>query len=236
MKNKIQHIFFDLDHTLWDFDRNSALAFEIIFKDKFPKINIQEFIKVYMPINQECWRLYQIDQISHVDLKYNRLKYSFDAIGEYISNDEIDDVSDRYLELLPENNHLFAGTIEILDYLKNDYKLHIITNGFAEVQNRKIKNSGLHQYFKTITNSEMAGAKKPNATIFETALKVANAEKHNSIMIGDSWEADVIGAMNFGLQAVYFNPEKVSKVKENTTGYKNEPIEIYDLREIMTFL
>ena len=236
MKDKIKHIFFDLDHTLWDFDRNSALAFEIIFKEKFPKINIQDFIKVYMPINQECWRLYQTDQISHVDLKYNRLKHSFDAIGKSISNAEIDEVSDRYLELLPENNNLFEGTIEILDYLKNDYKLHIITNGFAEVQNRKIKNSGLHQYFQTITNSEMAGAKKPNATIFDTALKVANAEKHNSIMIGDSWEADVMGATNFGLQAVYFNPEKVLRTKENRAAFKNEPIEIYHLREIMTFL
>lgn len=230
----IKHIFFDLDHTLWDFDKNSALAFEIIFKEKFPQINIKDFIKVYMPINQECWRLYQLDQISHEELRYNRLKHSFDAINTSISNLEIDFVSDRYLELLPEHNHLFDGAIEVLNYLNSKYDLHIVTNGFANVQDRKMKNSGLNPFFQTITNSENAGAKKPHFKIFETALNAAKATKENSIMIGDSWDADVMGAINFGINAIYFNPDKLPFDKNAISSKTNQFSEIHSLIEIKT--
>ncbi len=204
MMRNIKHIFFDLDHTLWDFDKNSEMAFAEIFKNKFPKIEISNFIEKYMPINQECWRLYQADKMTHEELRYQRLKQSFEAINFEISDEKIDFVADKYLELLPQNNFLFEGCFEILDYLKPKYNLHIITNGFAKVQELKMKNSGLFHYFQTITNSETAGAKKPNPKIFEQSLKVAAAKKQNSIMIGDSWEADVLGAVNFGIDAIYF--------------------------------
>jgi putative hydrolase of the HAD superfamily len=101
----------------------------------------------------------------------------------------------------------------VLDYLQTKYELHVITNGFAQVQDRKLERSNLTPYFKTITNSELAGAKKPNPIIFEHALQVASASKNNSVMIGDSLDADVQGALDFGMQAVFFNPfnEKVSE-------------------------
>ncbi|OOV18300.1 YjjG family noncanonical pyrimidine nucleotidase [Flavobacterium sp. LM4] len=209
MHTNITDIFFDLDHTLWDFDRNSEMAFNRIFKSKFPEIKCQDFIQKYIPINQACWKLYQNDAITHLELRYNRLKFSFDALNIVISDADIDQIANDYIEFLTENNHLFDGTIEILDYLKSKYKLHIITNGFATVQEKKINNAALRDYFTTITNSELAGVKKPNSIIFDYAINSANASKENCIMIGDCLDADVNGALNAGLDAIFFNDKKI---------------------------
>lgn len=205
----ILDVFFDLDHTLWDFDKNSGLTFERIFEQKHPKVKAQQFIEKYVPINQACWKLFQHDEITQEELRYNRLKHSFDAINYSISDQEIDEIANEYIHFLPENNHLFDGTIELLEYLKPNYKLHIITNGFAEVQFKKITNSQIGSYFETITNSEMAGVKKPNPKIFNYAIDLAKAKKENSIMIGDSLDADVQGALNAGLKAIFFNESNI---------------------------
>lgn len=205
----ITDVFFDLDHTLWDFDRNSELTFETIFNKNHPSVETKSFIEKYVPINQECWKLYQYDKITHEELRYNRLKHSFDALGYSISDEEIDVIANDYIRFLPENNHLFDGTFEVLEYLNQKYNLHIITNGFAEVQYKKINNSNIGSYFQTVTNSEMAGVKKPNPIIFDYALDLAKAKKENSIMIGDSFEADVQGALNAGLDAIFFNESKI---------------------------
>ncbi|MFV8346712.1 YjjG family noncanonical pyrimidine nucleotidase [Flavobacterium sp. ZB4P13] len=205
----ITDVFFDLDHTLWDFDKNSELTFETIFNKSHPAIETKVFIEKYVPINQECWKLYQYDKITHAELRYNRLKYSFDALDYSISDEEIDAIANDYIRFLPENNHLFDGTIEVLDYLNQKYNLHIITNGFAAVQYKKINNSNIGSYFQTITNSEMAGVKKPNPIIFDYALDLAKTKKENSIMIGDSLDADVQGALDSGLDAIFFNESKI---------------------------
>lgn len=204
----IKDVFFDLDHTLWDFDKNSEMTFENIFQRDHPTIETKVFIEKYVPINQACWKLFQYDKISHQELRYNRLKHSFDAIDYAISDEQIESIAEEYIDLLPDNNHLFDGAFEILDYLNENYKLHIITNGFADVQQRKIKNSKLYDYFHTITNSDMAGVKKPNPIIFEYALDLAKAKKENSVMIGDSLDADVQGALDMGLDAIFFNESK----------------------------
>ncbi|MCF6133082.1 YjjG family noncanonical pyrimidine nucleotidase [Flavobacterium wongokense] len=211
MKN-ITDIFFDLDHTLWDFDRNSILAFDKIFRQHYPTIDTQKFIEIYAPINQACWKLYQVDKITHEELRYNRLRQSFDAMDYNISDEEINRISHDYIEFLPDNNQLFDGAIEILKYLQPKYNLHIITNGFAEVQGKKINNSGLGNYFKTITNSEMAGVKKPHRNIFEFALSLANVKKENAIMIGDCIDADVRGAIEFGMEAILFDEKGIHDV------------------------
>jgi YjjG family noncanonical pyrimidine nucleotidase len=200
-----KHLFFDLDHTLWDFDKNSELAFATIFEKHKLNVDLSEFIKSYVPINQHYWKLYQQNRISHEDLRYYRLKDVFDLLQHDVSDDLIALISEDYIYFLPENNHLFDGAIELLDYLKPNYKLHIITNGFASVQAKKIKNANLDSYFETITNSEMAGEKKPHQHIFNYALKQANASKSESLMIGDSYEADILGAIDAGLDVVFFN-------------------------------
>lgn len=212
--NHIKHIFFDLDHTLWDFDRNSELTFKRILNNYFPNINISEFVKIYAPINQACWKLYQKDKITHQELRYNRLKQTFDALKQSISDEQIDIISDEYIQYLPDFNHLFEDAIPVLEYLNQNYELHIITNGFAEVQHKKINNSNINHFFKTITNSEMAGTKKPNHGIFNHALQMANADKKESIMIGDCLDADVNGALDFGMEAIFFNSEQI-QVAEN---------------------
>ena len=209
MSTTITDVFFDLDHTLWDFDKNSEMAFDRIFRDKFPEIKIADFIAKYAPINQACWKLYQNDQITHVELRYNRLKFSFDALNIEISDENINEIANDYIEYLTDNNHLFEGAIEVLEYLKPKYKLHIITNGFANVQEKKINNALLSGYFSTITNSELAGVKKPNSIIFDYAVNVARASKENSIMIGDCLDADVNGALNAGLDAIFFKEKKI---------------------------
>ena len=210
--NEIKHIFFDLDHTLWDFEKNSTLAFEKIFQELNYTIDSQQFMDIYNPINVAYWKLYERNEIDQETLRVNRLKDAFEALNFSISLEEINTISHLFIEYLTSNNHLIDGTIEILDYLKDNYKLHIITNGFSFVQEVKLQKSNLDKYFVTITNSEVAGHKKPHQNIFQYALSSANASKNQSIMVGDSIEADVLGAMNFGMKAVYFNPtnERVS--------------------------
>lgn len=210
MKNtKITNVFFDLDHTLWDFEKNSALAFEKIFKKHTIEIDLDLFLKYYVPINLKYWELYRKEEINQIELRFGRLKETFDLINFQYSIELIDLLSLEYIHYLPQFNHLFDGTIEVLEYLKPNYNLHIITNGFQEVQDGKMKNANIDKYFKTITNSEIAGVKKPNPKIFEFALNAANANKQNSIMIGDCIDADVIGALNFGMDAIHFNEHKI---------------------------
>ncbi|WDF59186.1 YjjG family noncanonical pyrimidine nucleotidase [Flavobacterium sp. KACC 22758] len=228
MNTNITDIFFDLDHTLWDFDKNSQMAFDRIFKNNFEGIKIEDFIEKYLPINQECWRLYQNDQITHQELRYNRLKFSFDALNYSMTDENIDQISNDYIEFLTDNNYLFDGAIEVLEYLKPKYKLHIITNGFAHVQEKKINNASLGGYFTTITNSELAGVKKPNSIIFDYAVNLAQSSKENSIMVGDDFDADVNGALNAGMDAIFFNVKNI----ETPQNYK----QINHLLELKKYL
>jgi len=205
----ITDIFFDLDHTLWDFEKNSALAFEKVLRKHNINVNLDNFLEHYVPLNLKYWELYRHEKVTQEVLRYARLKDTFDLLHYEIDDETIDLLSKEYIHYLPQFNHLFEGTIEVLDYLKPKYKLHIITNGFQEVQAVKMKNSGIDKYFRTITNSEMAGVKKPNPKIFEYALSKANVEKQNSIMIGDCIDADVNGALNFGIDAIHFNENRI---------------------------
>ena len=212
-KNK-KHLFFDLDHTLWDFDKNSEVTFDIIFKKYDFSFSLQDFLVHYIPKNQYYWSLYQVNQISQEDLRFKRLNDVFEILNTSIPKELVNQISEEYIELLPNSNHLFEGTIEILEYLKPKYHLHIVTNGFHYVQDKKMKNANIFHYFSTITNSELAGVKKPHPTIFEYALSLAKASKHDSVMIGDSMEADIEGALHFGIDAIYFN-EKNIKIDKN---------------------
>ena len=207
-KNRVTDVFFDLDHTLWDFEKNSALAFERIFESHKVDIELNSFLEVYIPLNFQFWKLYREERISKPELRYQRLKKAFDKVNVEVSDDKINSLSAAYIEHLSSFNHIFPGTFEILDYLKPNYKLHIITNGFEEVQEKKMKNSKLLPYFDVVVNSEMAGVKKPDPKIFELALKKAKVDANRSIMIGDSLEADIIGAKNIGFHVLHFNSHK----------------------------
>jgi len=211
---KIKHIFFDLDHTLWDFEANSDIAFQTIFKKYNVGIDLQKFLNYYRDINQNYWELYRNDKISKEELRIGRLKDTFVKIKQKFDNELLHNLSIEYIEVLPNNNKLFEGTHEILEHLYPKYRLHIITNGFNEVQYKKLDNSGLSKYFDKIITSEDAGVKKPNPKIFKYALDLAEATSKESMMIGDNWEADVMGAINNGMDAIYFNYERKT-VSEN---------------------
>ena len=206
---EINNLFFDLDHTLWDFDKNSGLTFKKIFELNNINIELGTFLKVYEPINLKYWKLYREERVSKPDLRYGRLKEAFDTLGVSVKDDMINHLSEAYIDYLTTFNHLFEGAIEILEYLQYKYHLHIITNGFEEAQERKMQNSKIRSYFKTVTNSEMVGVKKPNPKIFNYALNSAEANPYESIMIGDSLEADIAGAQKVGMRTIHFDYKDV---------------------------
>ncbi|MEO2062572.1 MAG: YjjG family noncanonical pyrimidine nucleotidase [Christiangramia sp.] len=226
--NNITHIFFDLDHTLWDFERNSALAFRDIFEKHEIELDLEAFQKIYKPINFKYWELYRNNSVSKEALRYGRLKDSFDSLQFEATDATINLLAEDYIHYLPNNNHLLEGSLEVLDYLFPKYQLHIITNGFEEVQQRKMKSSGILPYFSTITTSEEAGVKKPHPQIFEKALSKSRALPAESVMIGDNLEADIIGAHQFGLRTIFLNSEKEQPAVEF--------LQIQKLKELRNYL
>ncbi|CAL2075187.1 YjjG family noncanonical pyrimidine nucleotidase [Tenacibaculum sp. 190524A05c] len=200
---EITDVFFDLDHTLWDFDRNSGLTFKKIFQEQKINLDLDDFLKVYEPINLEYWRLYRDEKIEKEELRYKRLKTTFDKLNYTIEDDLIDVISEDYINYLPLFNHLLDGTIELLEYLKTKYRLHIITNGFEEVQKIKLEKSQINDYFQVVVTSESVGVKKPNPKVFEFALKEAKVSAEKAIMVGDSLEADVLGALAVGISPIH---------------------------------
>ena len=224
----VTDVFFDLDHTLWDFEKNSALTVGKILTHNEVDIALSDFLAVYVPANLAFWKLYREDKITKEQLRYQRLKSVFDKLELAVSDEMIYKLSDEYIQYLSSYNHLFPNTIEILEYLKPKYKLHIITNGFQEIQDTKMRNSNIDGYFEQIINSEMAGVKKPNPIIFQLALDRAKTASKNAIMIGDSLEADILGAKALGFHVLHFNAH-------NEQPHHFCPM-ISDLGEIKTFL
>jgi putative hydrolase of the HAD superfamily len=222
---QIEHIFFDLDHTLWDFETNSAKTFSYIFNLNNLPINLDNFLSYYKPINKKYWKLYREEKVTKPVLRYNRLKESFNAIDYHISDALIDHLAKIYIDILPNYNALFEGSIEILEYLVNKYQLHIITNGFEEVQLKKMKKSDILHFFDKVITSESVGAKKPNPIIFNHAVEITNSEPAKSMMIGDNYEADILGAQQIGMQTIFFNNHK-QKNKNNNTITIEKLIEI----------
>ena len=213
-KNKLTDIFFDLDHTLWDFDKNSALTFEKIFELNALDIHLESILNYYRPINMKYWKLFREEQVDKSRLRYGRLSDTFNELNQVVNDDIIHKLSDDYLVYLSSFNHLFDDALEILDYLYPKYKLHIITNGFKEVQEGKLANSKIDHYFDTVTNSEEVGVKKPNPKVFNHALQLAKADVGKSIMIGDNYEADILGALNVGFDVIHYNYHKEEVAKD----------------------
>ena len=214
--NNIKHIFFDLDHTLWHFEKNSSLTFKFLLNKYNINVGLQSFLKIYMPINFSLWNLYRDDKITKEYLRHNRLKSTFEKLNINIKPSVIDNISDDYVKHLPDNNFLLKDAITVLDYLFKKYTLHIITNGFTEVQNTKIINSNLKKYFTCIIDSETVGVKKPHSKIFQYAYDVSKAtNKNQCLMIGDNYEADVMGAINNGFKAIHLNSNNENLHKDS---------------------
>ncbi|MEQ8910615.1 MAG: YjjG family noncanonical pyrimidine nucleotidase [Vicingaceae bacterium] len=209
-QNTYQHLFFDLDRTLWDFERNSAEAIEELFyyhkMDKKLGVEFPEFFKVYSFINDELWAQYRKGDVVKDELRQQRYLLSFQHFG-YDDAPLALQFNDEYVSTSSSKIHLLPNTLEVLDYLYNKYNLHIITNGFVEAQNVKLDNCNIRKFFKTIIISDGMGFRKPDKRIFHHAMKEAGAKSANSLMIGDDYGPDVIGAKAVGMDQVYLCPK-----------------------------
>ncbi len=204
MRKKYNHIFFDLDNTLWDFEKNSKNAMHITFKEFFreDQFVFEHFFDTYSEINKQLWDKYRKGEIFKKDLIYERFNQTF--IACQLTGAKPEDMNTLYLEEMANQKVLKDGVSEALQYLKNkNYVLHIITNGFKEVQNKKLETSGLLPFFTNIFVSEDVKVPKPDSQIFEYAIKSSNAKKSASLMIGDDFFVDIVGANQFGIDSVY---------------------------------
>ena len=221
---KYKHIFFDLDRTLWDFDAAAEVAFERIYEQYNLKSlgipSAHEFHEVYHPLNEQLWELYREDKITKADLNRTRFLKPLEHYG--IHDVELaDHLSEDYVYWSPRIVRLVPGTMELLEYLKPKYHLHLITNGFEEVQDTKLTLSGMKPYFETLTVSEEVGVKKPNPEIFQYALRKAHATAEESLMIGDEMDVDIDGARAAGIDTVLFNPRGEKIEGERTFEVRN---------------
>ena len=208
----VKHIFFDLDHTLWDFKKNAREALNEIFIDKQLAIrgvpSFDEFFARYSALNDHYWNLYRLGKISKDDLRYIRFN---EALKAFKINDErlSFEIGNAYIALCPKKTNLFPYAIEVLEHLKaENLNLHIITNGFSEIQDIKMRESKLDSYFDLIVTPDNAGVKKPDPKIFQYALDNSNALANESVMIGDEPFIDVKGALDVGMKGIVFNPNQ----------------------------
>ena len=206
-------LFFDLDHTLWDFETNSKETIqELYITHRLADLGIVDFdgfYSTYSAHNHRLWDRYTKGFIKQEELRWKRVYLSL--LDFKVANEPLAKaMSQTYLEILPNKTHLFPYTIEILEYLKQkEYKMHLITNGFESVQFKKIKNSGLADYFIEVITSEASNSLKPQKEIFEYALKNAKASVNESIMIGDNESADIQGGINIGMDTIFVNHVQV---------------------------
>ncbi|RLD25687.1 MAG: noncanonical pyrimidine nucleotidase, YjjG family [Bacteroidetes bacterium] len=213
MQNKYQHLIFDLDRTLWDFESNARIALNEIYNEYGLKergvVDFDGFEKKYKEINEVCWDDYRNGKLKKEILRNLRFELTLKEYG--ISDRKtILDISELYLYKSPRLTKVIEGAHDILDYLSGSYQLHILTNGFVEVQGIKMDKSGLAPYFDQVVASEFAGAKKPHPQAFEFTLERINAKADNCLMIGDDPISDIKGAHNVGIDSVYFNPDNNS--------------------------
>ncbi|WP_428328594.1 YjjG family noncanonical pyrimidine nucleotidase [Mucilaginibacter sp.] len=229
---KYKHIFFDLDHTIWDFDKNAEeTLYELYDIYRLSEIGLPSapvFIETYTRNNHQLWAEYHTGKITKTELRETRFKRTFIELG--IAPDSIPlAFEDDYVLLCPTKTHLFPHAHQTLQYLQGKYTLHLISNGFKESSELKINNTKIGPYFQNVIISEVVGVNKPDPAIFEHALSVANASKNESLMIGDSIEADIYGALNFGIDAIFFNPFNAVKPDD-------VPTQIHHLKDLIVLL
>ncbi|HEX2606068.1 MAG TPA: YjjG family noncanonical pyrimidine nucleotidase [Flavisolibacter sp.] len=206
---KYKHLFFDLDHTLWDFDANARATLQQLHIDlKLVDKGIHDFDRFhrnYLEHNERLWARYRNGQIRQDELRLKRMWLTL--LDFQIADEDLArQLSELFLQLLPMRTILFPDTLEVLQYLQEKkYQLHIITNGFEDTQHSKLKNSGLEPFFREVITSQGSNSIKPQKEIFDYALEKAKATVEESIMIGDTLDVDVLGAMNAGMDQIHVN-------------------------------
>ena len=229
---KYKHLFFDLDHTLWDFETASHQTWKSLYESHqlssrgIP--DFEDFFRVYSGYNDIMWAQFRAGELTREELRWKRIwkaLLDFNIYDTPLSKN----LSEAYLELLPTQAYLMPYAREVLDYCKEKYKLHLITNGFEKTQKLKLEHAGINRHFLEMFSSERCDSMKPQAEIFRFALNTVNADCSECLMIGDALDVDIIGAMNVGIDTVYFNPARVHHNKKPS-------YEIAHLKDLLNIL
>jgi len=227
---KYKHIFFDFDNTLWDFTYNSKESLKEIFaKYNFEKDfeNFENFYQIYEKNNEELWEEYREGNISKESLTSRRFLFATEKRHSEINPIQI---NSDYLALTTQKTKVIENAQALLRYLKDKYILNILTDGFFEVQMVKLRTSKLSAYISNIITAEEVGHLKPNKELFEFAVSACDATIEESIMIGDNYQTDILGAQRAGMDQIFFN-------RENKTEFEIEPtFVVSSLKDIMDIL
>jgi putative hydrolase of the HAD superfamily len=222
------NLFIDLDDTLWDTFNNNKKSLEEVYYEFFLDryyTSFEVFFQLYHPINTQLWDQYRDGIIDKTTLTIDRFRHLLKPTGR-TTTPEVLAFNASFLKHSSQKTNLIPGAIQLLEHLKPHYKMHILSNGFREVQYKKIQNAGLTPYFDQIILSEDAGVNKPHPNIFDYALKKAQANRKQTLMIGDSWEADIQGAHNAQINQIWFNPQQTPSKQFTPTHTVQTLIEI----------
>jgi putative hydrolase of the HAD superfamily len=231
---RYKHIFFDLDHTLWDHNTNSKIALEEVYHhfglQTLGVPSSSQFYLKFNEINHQLWDKYEAGRISQPELRHSRFRLIFSQLG--VDNHAVcDELSETYISISSKKHNLLPNAKNTLEYLFPKYPLHIITNGFDEIQSVKMNAGQITHFFKEVVTSQNSGYKKPDSRIFEYALKKVGAVAQECLMIGDSFQSDIVGATRAGIDAVFFNPDQRPQEISIKPKY-----EIQDLAELKGIL
>ncbi len=230
-RKKYRVLFFDLDHTLWDFDANARDCIYELFKlyklDKYA--DFECFFETYEKHNKRLWAEYEGGNLKKEALRALRFHLTLKDFGldDYAFAEQF---GLAYIQGCPLKTKLFPHTVELLEYLQPRYRMAIISNGFPEVQDVKLRSCGIDGYFEKVFTSELVGYQKPRPEIFHAATTAFNAKKKHCLMIGDSWANDITGARNYGMDHVFFNPSGTPSAGPAPT------FEIRSLKELFSIL
>lgn len=225
----VKTVFIDLDDTLWATTHNNQAALREVYEAREWSRVIPTFETlrdVYQPINDHLWHLYRIGEITKPELSVRRFREPLEQFMGPLSEEQIDEINTQFLSLTGSKKEIIPGAVELLEELRSRYKIVILSNGFTEVQTRKMTAAGLLPYIDHVVLSEMAGINKPSKAIFDYALSRSHSRRSETVMIGDDWESDITGASNAGIPAIWFNPH----AKE----VPDEPLRVplYQIREL----
>lgn len=229
-----KHIFFDLDDTLWDFERNSQEVIRELYhkfnlQQIIPKPSVENFITTYYVVNAKLWSLRNEGKMNQLELRYTRFLMTLLRLGVEPRKIPNIDLAESYLAMTPKKPHLLPFAKEVLEYLKDKYQLHIISNGFVDVQHIKLESSKIKDYFGIVVTPEDTGFSKPYKEIFEYAMKQVSTNAGECLMIGDNLQTDILGAKNVGMNQVFYNPNN----KKHT---EKVSLEIRSLQELLNVL
>ncbi len=227
-----QHLFFDLDHTLWDHHKNANETLEDLYRDynlgHLARFSSADFIKSFHEINHTLWDKYNHGQLDQLYIRQNRFPLVLNTFG--IEQQQVPvGLAEAYLQQCPQKPHLMPHTLPVLEYLNKRYEMSIITNGFSDVQDIKMSCSGLLKYFDHIITSEQAGKLKPHPQIFDFALQTVQLTKEACIMIGDNASTDIAGAQAIGMDQIYYDPQNQQQATNPTYTVKS----LQELQELL---